>query len=225
MSELPASVQNEALRLLGIKGQPSAELVEIIERCWKKLSEIEDVKTIFRAFSMSPGGDGIVIDNSVTLCGRSLARLCANCRRVFLLGATLGASVDSLIRKAQLTDMADALILDACASAEADRVCDMAEAEMLKETAVGEYLTMRFSPGYGDVPVGESQKIISLLDTHRKIGLSATAAGMLIPVKSITALIGISDRMENRGRSCSCCGIKDNCQYRKRGVLCGIQNN
>ena len=76
---------------------------------------------------------------------------------------------------------------------------------------------MRFSPGYGDAPLSASEDLIALLDATRRIGLSMTRSYMMTPIKSITALIGISERNEDRRRDCSNCPAGPDCPYRKGG--------
>ena len=84
---------------------------------------------------------------------------------------------------------------------------------------------MRFSPGYGDLPLEVSDKLLDALNAKKEIGINMTKSFMLVPVKSVTAIIGISDRKESRGRNCSLCSISEVCKYRKGGVFCGIQDN
>ncbi|MFR5880627.1 MAG: hypothetical protein ACLUEQ_07395 [Cloacibacillus evryensis] len=79
---------------------------------------------------------------------------------------------------------------------------------------------MRFSPGYGGVAPDESAKIIEALNARRAIA-SLTHSGMLVPIKSVTAVIGIADRPQKRYRNCAACAAADNCPYRKRGAYCG----
>jgi 5-methyltetrahydrofolate--homocysteine methyltransferase len=100
----------------------------------------------------------------------------------------------------------------------------MEEASEAKKLSENEYLTMRFSPGYGDVPLIASEGILEILNAKKRIGMGLTESSMLIPIKSVTAFIGISDRKEHRGLSCDSCSIADRCLYRKRGDFCGIRN-
>ena len=52
------------------------------------------------------------------------------------------------------------------------------------------------------------------MDASRRIGLTLTAGGMLVPEKSMTALVGISDREEEAcGQKCTRCG-KTDCPFR-----------
>ena len=80
---------------------------------------------------------------------------------------------------------------------------------------------MRFSPGYGDALLSASADLIALLDATRRIGLAMTRSYMMTPIKSVTALIGISDQNEDRTRDCSRCSARPDCPYRKRGESCG----
>ena len=56
------------------------------------------------------------------------------------------------------------------------------------------FLTDRFSPGYGDFPMESSKDLVGLLDAGRRIGLTVSQSGILIPRKSVTAVLGVSDR-------------------------------
>ena len=101
---------------------------------------------------------------------------------------TLGLQVDELIRSAEVSDMAGAVILDRFASDFAEQLCDQVQAELAAKH--GE-LTTRFSPGYGDFPLAAQHDILKLLNAGKAIGLFATDSGVLIPGKSVTAVVGI----------------------------------
>ena len=61
-----------------------------------------------------------------------------------------------------------------------------------------------------------------MLDVSRRIGVTLSDSALMIPQKSVTALIGVSDRpQEKRGRGCGSCGMFENCPYRKEGKSCG----
>ena len=113
------------------------------------------------------------------LSGEDIRRHLQGCERCVLFGATLGPQADALIRRAQVEDMAKALWLDAAASAVIEEVCDEAQRQIALELECA--LTARFSCGYGDLPLVIQPQFLSLLDAGRKIGLSASASGMLTP--------------------------------------------
>ncbi|UQT39368.1 hypothetical protein M5E89_13960 [Acidaminococcus intestini] len=80
----------------------------------------------------------------------------------------------------------------------------------------------RFSPGYGDWPLTDQEKIFRLLELPKKIGLTLTAGGLMAPIKSVTAVIGINHGLQNETRkepdarhsSCNAC-MALNCPFRK----------
>lgn len=149
----------------------------------------------------------------------------AGCHRVCLLAVTLGSGVDALLRRLSATDVAAAVAADSLASTLIEQVCDRAEA-MLRAEAEGEgdYLTGRFSPGYGDSSLELQPRVCGLLDTARKIGLSVTDTLLLTPRKSVTAFLGAADHpVTGKRAGCAHCTLKEKCEYRKRGKTCATE--
>ena len=144
----------------------------------------------------------------------------AECDRLVLLGCTLGAAFDTMLRAEQARNMANAVILDACGSALVEAGCDAAEQE-IRQRFPGLYLTDRFSPGYGTVPLALQESLCAALDASRRLGLHATESCLLTPGKSVTAFIGLSDRPQAaRIRGCAYCALRNNCTFRKGGSRC-----
>ena len=158
----------------------------------------------------------------LTLPGKDLARHLAGCRTAVLMAATLGAAADTLIRRWQVEELARGVVLDCCATAAVEELCDRTE-EKIMAGLPGYYFTSRFSPGYGDLPISLQEALLSILDAPRKIGLCATRASILTPRKSVTALLGVSERPLSRGRrSCTACPLHNTCQFRRKEEHCGL---
>ena len=64
---------------------------------------------------------------------RSLGRNLKQCEKLILFGATLGTGADRLITRASLTDMAKAVVLQACAAAMLEEYCDACQREIAKQ--------------------------------------------------------------------------------------------
>ena len=161
--------------------------------------------------------------DALPLSGGDIQRHLAGCDRMIVLCATLGAAVDREIRLIEHRSMLRALALDAAAGDAIEKVCDAAEDEIrLHYGQAGRYVTGRYSPGYGDLPMTIQPDILTLCDTARRIGLSVTQTNILTPRKSVTALLGISAHpVSGRARGCGSCRLSANCPYRKRGTHCG----
>ncbi len=213
---------DDALRFMAVppKGRDE-ELRQLVRRASEKLGAALGVRQIWRRFPLEHRQDGIALEG-LAIESRDLSRIFRRCRSCYVLASTLGLAVDRAIVRAQALDMTEGLALDACASVWADAVCGHAEIQIGQELGPQEFLTMRFSPGYGDVPLETSAALLELLDAPRRIGLTLTRHNMLTPVKSVTALIGVSSQKENRRRNCAQCAAVMNCPYRKGGERCGL---
>ena len=137
---------------------------------------------------------------------------------MLFFAATLGAGADRLIRAAEVENMAYALVLDALSSAMIERYCDECE-EIMREKTGGRF-TFRFSPGYGDFPIELQGALLRFLSAEKRIGLTATANHILIPRKSVTAVIGIIATKVGeplKKKTCESCNMRDRCDFRRCG--------
>ena len=155
--------------------------------------------------------------------GLAIRRHLEGCSRTVLCGITLGRRVDDLITRLQVTDMEMAVYADCGASALAEQAADLFEEyirmQLPEETP---YMTCRFAPGYGDLPLAEQRYLIKSLDAERKIGLTLNDSDLLVPLKSLTGILGIADHpVSGHHADCSCCMLAETCIRRKEGRICG----
>ncbi len=123
----------------------------------------------------------------------ALAHVVRGCPHAFLFCATLGAAVDALLRRYSQTSGADALMAQAAATAALESYCDDdCTTRLLAEPAVtGERLRMRFSPGYGDLALETQRPLLQILDSARRAGILLTDTLLMMPSKSVSAIIGV----------------------------------
>lgn len=213
---------NEILRYMGCPPEQAAPQTRTLaEQAAVQMEQTARPRSVFRESGLSITGDGVLLESGLLLPGRDLAQHLAGCDRAVMLAVTLSAQADTLIRRAESRDMAQALALDCAAAALVEEVCDRLEADIFTKYP-GCYFPFRFSPGYGDLPLSVQSGLLTLLDAPRKIGLCANENHILTPRKSVTALIGISREPVDRAvRSCQSCPGREGCQYRKSGGHCG----
>ena len=95
--------------------------------------------------------------------------------------------------------------------------------EELRARLPGWFLTDRFSPGYGDLPLCIQPEVCAALDAGRRVGIHVSDSFLMNPMKSVTAVIGIADRPQMaRVRGCAYCAMAASCRLRKGGKHCGI---
>lgn len=212
----------EILRYLGAEQAPEDLRLRVISVS-DRLSDTIQPRFTFRVFPLlRENGQLSVPAAGIRLESKTAQRMLAQCDQVILLACTLGAAFETMLRAEQARDMADAAILNACGSALVEAGCDAAEQE-LKARFPDRYLTDRFSPGYGDLPLSLQPALCGALDTQRRLGLYLTDSFLMIPSKSVTALIGLSDTPQMaRIRGCAYCTMQQTCTLRKGGKHCGI---
>ena len=212
--------RQETLKYLGYQGGPLPEdVLEQLETGEREILRCAVPRTLWRLFGCD--ADGTLAGTGFTPAGEDIQEFLKDCDQVILMAATLGMEVENLLRRTQARDMALALVLDATASAAIENVCDNLCSD-LEEAFIPRYLTDRFSPGYGDLPINQQAELFRLLDVSRRIGISLSESGLMVPQKSVTALIGVSDRPQTRrSRGCAECTMFADCAYRKGGTSCG----
>lgn len=214
--------RDEALRYLGYRGGALPDGAEAaVARCERLLTDTARPRAVWRLFGLLP--DGTLAGTGFRPAGADIRAHLLGCDRVILLAATLGAEVEALLRRTQVTSMADAVTLDACASAAIENVCDNLCADIAAELAPL-YLTDRFSPGYGDLPLSQQGELFRVLDVTRRIGVTLTDSGLMLPQKSVTAILGVSEKPVSKRRGgCAACSMQETCVYRKEGKTCGAK--
>ena len=206
--------RSEAIRYLGGAGiQMNDQMEVLMDECEKMVLEIAAPKFLYIELDLPC--DAI-------MGGRDIANHLDGCEKAILMCATLGAEIDKLIRISQISDMAKAVVLDSFASVAVEQVCNKVD-EIIAEKYDGYYMTFRFSPGYGDYPISLQQDFLRMLDAPRKIGLTTNDNYLLMPTKSVTAVLGLSKNpIERKKRGCAICNMRGKCRFRKNGEHCGL---
>ena len=205
----------EAARYLGVRGAADQELLDRIGTLASVLMETARPRLVWRALPMNEENDYLIV-------GHDLRKLLEGCTEIVLFAATLGSEAELLIRRAQLRDMAEALILDACAGSAIENVCDNFCADLAAQVAPN-YLTDRYSPGYGDLPLEHQKVLFSALNVTRRIGVTLTESGLMLPQKSVTAILGVSPTLRAHRSACANCPMNGTCAFRKEGTTCENQ--
>lgn len=211
LSQIP---MREILHFLGWHGTPvEPTLMEQIKRIRKEALDQIRPRAVVRRFARLP--DGTLDGTRFLPQGGDVRGMLASCHEAVLLAATLGTESERMLLREQTKSATDALILDAALSAAIEAVCDQMEEALRDElTAQGLYLTDRFSPGYGDMPLAQSGQICEVLNVGRTIGLTVSQSGILIPRKSVTAIMGVSrTAVSHRPKGCEGCSARQNCAF------------
>ena len=206
----------QAARYFGAGGEPDRSTMALLERCAVPLLAAAQPRAVWLQ------ADVEALAQAGILRGEDVYRHLAGCRQAILLAVTLGPGADAQIRRAGVGDIAAGVASDALGSALAEQAADAAEAQLRQLAAQqDQYLTGRFSPGYGDWDIAVQPLVAEALYTPRRAGLYVTDTNLMTPRKSVTAVLGVSDHpVKGHLAGCGHCVLRTRCPYRERGKTC-----
>lgn len=133
-----------------------------------------------------------------------------------LMLATVGSELDSWIQKKRMDgDLMEAFIADGIGSALAEEIVSYGQSEV--ERLLGYWdlkVSNSYSPGYCDWNVQEQRQFFSLLpENFCKVVL--TESCLMLPIKSVSTLMGAGMSIEKKEYGCTICKNK-NCYKRRK---------
>lgn len=224
----PSIRRNEVLRYMGYAGQPMTPELEqrvdtVIARCQKQ----QEPHGYWEAHALRETTDEgraayNVQGTSLVLYGADIMDYLHGAVQCALLAVTMGMASERELRRLSQTDPLEGLIYDAACSDLVERGADRCEAQVVAYAHnLGLYVGYRYGPGYGDFDVAVQPAFLDMLQTSKRLGLTATESNMLIPAKSITAVIGLyPKRPSGFRRGCGVCACREWCGIRASGNRC-----
>ena len=155
-------------------------------RIYESLLSVAKPMYIAKKAKISRQNDTLYIENAKAQ-SRALLAVCNGYDECMLLCATLGVGVDRFILKTAGISAHDAFVMDAMADALIEALCDYAE----RKCTEGHIASGRFSPGYADLDISFGREILLLTDAERRLGIKLTESGLMLPKKSVNAIIAI----------------------------------
>lgn len=160
--------------------------------------------------------NGVALADSA-FYSKALCRVLAPCQEALVFCATLGAGVDRLVAAGTARGMSGAVLVSAAADALLHQhLCAWENGQRPTLAGEGLNLTRRICPGYFDWPIEDLPRLLPLCGA-RHLGIAATSAHMLTPVKSLAGLMGLvpsNYASSPHGDSCRSC-TQRGCAYRK----------
>lgn len=209
--------RKEIFRYLGYKNtEPDEGMKELTEAVLKETVKAADFKYLYRQYPLELSEEEKVDAVCFRTKSRNLSKNLGGCEEILILAATLGAGCDRLIQKYTRLSMTRAVIAQAAAAAlleaECDELCTRLSEEYEKK---GWFFRPRFSPGYGDFSLDCQESLLEALGAGKQIGIRLTDSCLMMPSKSITAVMGMSrEPYKCQVKGCEACG-KTDCEYRR----------
>ena len=212
----------EVQRYMGYHGivDIAPEMQEKINKAIEHLGTQSHPRIISKEYRITVAEKAVTLhaeNEYVTFESEGLVRNLTGCCGAVLLAATIGPACDMLVRRASITSAADSAVYQAAGAAAIEAFLDDYN-DKLKASyeARGLFLRPRFSPGYGDLKLEHQKDWFRLLDITKQIGIELTDSLLMVPTKSVTAIIGIGiDKSKTGCTGCKGCNRHDTCEFSK----------
>lgn len=209
--------RKEIFRYLGYgKAQPDEKMADFVEDCIKELEQAVSPKYLSREYPLKLLRDYGVDGGCFSVKSKNLSRNLQDCEQIIVFAATLGAGTDHVIQRYNKLQVSRAVVLQAVSAAMIEGYCNHICSRMKQEyEEKNRYLRPRFSPGYGDFPLECQPYLLDALEAGKRIGIKLTDSYLMMPSKSVTAIIGVSQKPEFcQVEGCETC-VKIDCRYRR----------
>ena len=188
--------KQEVYRYLGYRGgaRPDEETAERIDRCIAQIAAAAEPRRAVKRMPLTvcPDEEDTLLFGGMRVKSRNLSHHLAGCTEIIVFAATVGIGVDRLIKRASISGMADAAILQAAGAAAVEALCDQIEEEAGRQAAEdGLMARRRFSPGYGDFALSHQPEVLSMVKAAKLTGITLPDGYLMVPSKSVTAVIGL----------------------------------
>jgi hypothetical protein len=207
--------ERETERYLGVRGaEVNDEVLSCIRVVSKELQNISRPRWTGTSLPLSFAEGFPVIDGTVRR-SKALAKNLQGCEEVILFAATIGPGCDRLIQRYEAVSVTKAAIAQAAGSAMIEAYVSGINEDLRKDAELrGLYARPRFSPGYGDLPLEMQKDFSRILDMPKTIGVRLCESLLMVPSKSVTALIGLSPvRTDCPKSGCEDCERRNTCEY------------
>lgn len=134
--------------------------------------------------------------------------------QIAVFSLTIGAEIETKSKELLIGgDLVAGYIFDAVASITVEACADALH-EHIKEKMLlkNQKVTNRYSPGYCNWKVNDQHLLFSLLP-KKFCGIDLTDSALMLPIKSVSGIIGVGDKVRYSEYNCNGCNIKD-CTYK-----------
>lgn len=149
----------------------------------------------------------LAVGDKVFDIGRIIAAQLRGSEAFALFAATSGVDFERYQRRLeQQGDMVRVFIADAFGSVIAEKTADVMERWLqIYINSRGWLHTNRFSPGYCGWHVSQQQMLFSEFGVDEPCGIKLTDSSLMIPIKSVSGLIGLGKHVRKLEYTCGLC--------------------
>ena len=211
--------RQELFLLMGYGNQaPEKPFMEQIDQM---IDELSACCTPEYGYTMHPGkrldSEHIQIDDTTLQSGKIIASSLREAAHFAVFLATAGKGFDAWYNKIkQDDDMVRTFFADSLGSVIAEATVTVMKDSIERDMAEwGLSVSNSYSPGYCDWLLAEQRKLFAFFPAHF-CGVTLTESCLMIPIKSVSGIIGIGQNVKKRLYSCDVCTMTTCVKNRKK---------
>lgn len=142
------------------------------------------------------------------MAGKTISSFLCDAEEYAVFVATAGMEFENYCRGlSESGDIVKMFFADMIGSAIADTTGRIAVDEITGiQEAAGKKVSFSYSPGHCEWPVSDQKTLFSLLPPE-PCGIRLQDSGLMIPIKSVSGIVGIGRELRKRQHSCAICNM------------------
>lgn len=210
---------SDALQILKVTDySPDNPVVIEADQVFNRLENIADIHggyIVYDDIAVDKDRGLITIEDRLINPGRQICGYVKEAEKIALFVCTAGEGFSSYSNKYnEEGDYLKGFIVDTLGSLTVERAMDCIQQRLENDfSQAGLRITSRYSPGYCNWSVKEQSQLFSLLPEN-PCNIHLSDSSLMIPIKSVSGIIGIGKKVKKRAYACDICNNKT-CIYRK----------
>ncbi len=214
--------RNELYRCMGYgENIPEEDICALCERLIAEAEQVTRLSFYYRIMECEIAPEQIIVDGVTFEAGKIIGGLMRRSEQVAIFVATAGAEFQHWLDSISAAgDPISLFVADALGSTAVEAMGDYMEIK-LQEQISPLLHTNRFSPGYCRWDIVEQRKLFGLLGGESdgelrepRCGIMLNDSCLMYPIKSISGVIGVGEKVLTKKYGCSICGRTD-CYLRR----------
>ena len=210
--------KNEIISSLGyMKGKIPQHFEEMIDDILFRLPKYCEIQAGYRLLDVKKPeerNDGLCIGGKFFKMQNIVSSQLRKSEKAALFVCTIGPAMETWAKKLFVEgDATLGYLVDTVASVAEEQTTDVLHDQIGKQMQrQGLKITNRYSPGYCDWSVSEQHHLFSFFPDNF-CGITLTESALMVPMKSVSGIIGVGKTVTRVDYTCDSCGMKD-CTYR-----------
>jgi hypothetical protein len=213
-----AVAEGDVGQALGYSNKVPAPFDEMIGEIIAQLPQYCEIRAGYRLVEVKKSnnrGDGLYLGDVFFTMQKIVTGQIRKAEKAVVFVCTIGPEMESWAKRLSKDgNEVRGFIIDSIASVAVEKATDLLHDHIEQEMETrGLRITNRYSPGYCAWSVSEQHLLFSFLPANF-CGITLTESSLMVPIKSVSGVIGVGSAVKRTGYMCDKCGMKD-CTYQK----------